>query len=41
MLHGRNAVTMDAFSILWSDLKFYAFSTFSLIGGVVGKVRQE
>ena len=37
----RNAIAVDAFSISWSELNFYAFPPFSLIGAAMAKVRQE
>ena len=37
----RNAVAIDAFSISWSELNFYAFPHFSLIGAAIVKVRKE
>ena len=36
-----NAVAIDAFSISWSELNFYAFPPFSLIGVAIVKVRKE
>ena len=37
----RNGIAIDAFSILWSELIFYAFPPFSLIGVAIAKVRKE
>ena len=37
----RNAIAIDAFSISWSELNFYAFPPFSLIGVAIAKVRKE
>ena len=36
-----NAIAIDAFSISWSELNFYAFPPFSLIGAAIAKVRKE
>ena len=32
---------IDAFNIDWSDLKFYAFPLFSVIPGVLSKLKQD
>ena len=37
----RNAMVVDAFSISWSELKFYSFPPFSLIGAALAKVRRQ
>ena len=37
----RNAIAIDAFSISWSELNFYLFLPFILIGVAIAKVRQE
>ena len=37
----RNATAIDPFSISWSELNFYAFPPFSLIGAAIAKLRQE
>ena len=37
----RNAMAIDTFSILWSELNFYVFSLFSIIGAAIAKVRRE
>ena len=37
----RNAIAIDAFSISWSELNFYAFPPFSLIEVAIAKVRKE
>ena len=37
----RNATAIDPFSISWSELNFYAFPPFSLIGATKAKVRKE
>ena len=36
-----NAIAIDAFTISWSELNFYAFAPISLIGAATAKVRQE
>ena len=35
------AWAIDAFSISWTDLKFYAFLPFSILGRVLAKVQQD
>ena len=35
------AWAIDAFSISWTDLKFYAFPPFSILGRVLAKVQQD
>ena len=35
------AVAIDAFSLSWKNLTFYAFPPFSVVGRVVQKIRQE
>ena len=37
----KNAVAIDVSSIPWSNLYFYAFPPFSLIGAVLAKIKQE
>ena len=37
----KNAYVIDAFSISWANLKFYAFLPFSLIGTSISKIRRE
>ena len=37
----KNAYAMDAFSISWANLKFYAFPLLSLIGTSISKIRRE
>ena len=37
----KNAYVIDAFSISWTNLKFYAFLPFSLIGTSISKIRRE
>ena len=37
----RSAIAIDAFSVSWSKLNYYAFPPFSLIGAALAKVRQE
>ena len=37
----KNAYAIDAFSISWTNLKFYAFPPFSLIGTSISKIRRE
>ena len=35
------AWVIDAFSISWTDIKFYAFPPFSILGRVLAKVQQD
>ena len=35
------ASSIDAFTLTWSDQMFYAFPTFSVIGNVLKKIREE
>ena len=37
----QQAFAIDAFSILWANIKFYAFLPFSLIGASITKIKQE
>ena len=37
----QEAFAIDAFSILWANMKFYAFPPFSLIGASTSKIKQE
>ena len=37
----KNAYAIDAFSMSWANLKFYAFPPFSLIGTSISKIRRE
>ena len=37
----KNACAIDAFSISWADLKFYAFPPFGLIGTFISKIKRE
>ena len=37
----ENAVAIDAFSMSWSNLYFYSCPSFSLIGAVLTKIKQE
>ena len=37
----RNAIAIDASSISWSELDFYAFPLFSIIRAAMAKVKQE
>ena len=37
----RGPCAIDAFSISWTDLKFYAFLPFSILGRVLAKVQQD
>ena len=36
-----NATAVDAFSVDWSELKFYAFPPFSVIPAVLSKIQQD
>ena len=37
----KNVYAIDAFSISWANIKFYAFPPFSLIGISISKIRRE
>ena len=37
----QEAFAIDAFSISWANMKFYAFPPFSLIGASTSKIKQE
>ena len=37
----KNAYVTDAFSISWTNLKFYSLPPFSLIGTFISKIRRE
>ena len=37
----QEAFAIDAFSISWANIKFYAFPPFSLIGASILKIKQE
>ena len=37
----RNAIAIDAISISWSEMNFYAFPPFSLIGAAIAKIRPK
>ena len=37
----KNAMVVDAFSISWSELNFYAFPPFSLLGAAITKFRHK
>ena len=36
-----NAFTLDAFPQNWNDIKGYAFPSFSLIGRILAKIKQD
>ena len=36
----RNAIAIDAFRVSWSELNFYGFPPFSLLGAAIAKVRK-
>ena len=38
---GPNAFTIDVFTLIWSELKFYDFPPFSLIAAVLSKIQSE
>ena len=37
----KNAYAIDAFSISWANLKYYAFSPFSLVEASISKITEE
>ena len=37
----QGAFAIDAFSISWANIKFYAFPPFSLIGASISKIKRE
>ena len=37
----QKAFAIDAFSISWANIKFYAFPPFSLIGASISKIKQD